>query len=105
MIFPVANKSKPVIYGLDLPASVCNKTQYSIYGLVQERRNSSASAMELRLSCSNPSVWSVCIIKLVHDVSASGRVCVGSKFELEFGRQFGVTSTNMADVIHTMTDA
>ena len=28
-----------------------------IDGLVQERRNSSASAMELRLSCTNPSIW------------------------------------------------
>ena len=27
-----------------------------IYGLVQERRNSSALAMELRLSCSDPSI-------------------------------------------------
>ena len=26
-------------------------------GLVQERRNSSAIAMELRLSCTNPSIW------------------------------------------------
>ena len=41
---------------------------------------------------------------LVHDVNASGRLCVGNKFELEFGRPFDVTSTNMADVIHTMTD-
>ena len=29
-----------------------------IYGLVQERRNSSALAMELRLSCINPSTYS-----------------------------------------------
>ena len=28
-----------------------------IDGLVQERRNSSALAMELRLSCTNPSTW------------------------------------------------
>ena len=26
-------------------------------GLVQERRNSSALAMALRLSCTNPSIW------------------------------------------------
>ena len=31
-----------------------------IEGLVQERRNSSALAMELRLSCTNPSTWYVC---------------------------------------------
>ena len=28
------------------------------FGLVQERRNSSALAMELRISCTNPSIWS-----------------------------------------------
>ena len=28
-----------------------------IDGLVQERRNSSALTMELRLSCTNPSIW------------------------------------------------
>ena len=31
---------------------------FSIDGLVQERRNSSALAMELRLSCTYPSIWS-----------------------------------------------
>ena len=30
---------------------------YNINGLVQERRNSSASAMELCLSCTNPSIY------------------------------------------------
>ena len=28
-------------------------------GLVQEKRNSSALAMELRLSCAKPSIWNV----------------------------------------------
>ena len=31
----------------------------NIDGLVQERRNSSALAMELRLSCTKPSIWYV----------------------------------------------
>ena len=31
--------------------------KHYINGLVQERRNSSALAMELRLSCINPSIW------------------------------------------------
>ena len=36
-------------------------------GLLQERRNSSASAMELRLSCINPSISSlVLVIELGH---------------------------------------
>ena len=30
---------------------------YKIDGLLQERRNSIANAMELRLSCTNPSKW------------------------------------------------
>ena len=30
---------------------------YDIDGLVQERRNSSALAMELRLSCTKPSIY------------------------------------------------
>ena len=30
---------------------------YQIDGLVQERRNSIANALELRLSCTNPSIW------------------------------------------------
>ena len=32
-------------------------------------------------------------------MNAPGRVCVRNEFELEFGRQFDVTSTNMANVI------
>ena len=32
-------------------------TYHNIAGLVQERRNSSALAMELRLSCTNPSIY------------------------------------------------
>ena len=30
---------------------------HHIDGLVQERRNSSANTLELRLSCTNPSIW------------------------------------------------
>ena len=30
---------------------------HNINGLVQERRNSSALAMELHLFCTNPSIW------------------------------------------------
>ena len=37
-----------------------------IGGLVQERRNSSALAMELRLSCTNPSIWRPCNTHLLH---------------------------------------
>ena len=35
-----------------------------IDGLVQERRNSSALAMELRMSCTNPSIYAIYIFIL-----------------------------------------
>ena len=34
-----------------------SRSYIHIDGLMQERRNSSALAMELRLSCTNPSIW------------------------------------------------
>ena len=34
-------------------------TAYLFDGLVQERRNSIADALELRLSCTNPSIWTL----------------------------------------------
>ena len=34
-----------------------NNVHHDIDGLVQERRNSSALALELRLSCINPLIW------------------------------------------------
>ena len=37
-------------------SNLCLTEQAYIDGLVQERRNSSALAMELRLSCTNPSM-------------------------------------------------
>ena len=39
----------------------------SIDGLVQERRNSSALTLELCLSCTNPSVWSLCFMQEQHN--------------------------------------
>ena len=44
---------EPNIYDLVINLTISNA---NIDGLVQERRNSSALAMELRLSCINPSV-------------------------------------------------
>ena len=46
--------------GWKLPLSETKSwSSYILYidGLVQDRRNSSASAMELRLSCTNPSIY------------------------------------------------
>ena len=39
-----------------------------IDGLVQERRNSSALAMELRLSCTNPSICITCFNELTQNL-------------------------------------
>ena len=39
---------------------------HDIDGLVQERRNSSALAMELRLSCTNPVICDITVIELTH---------------------------------------
>ena len=39
---------------------------YDIDGLVQEGRNSSALAMELRISCINPSIYDVHLTKSRH---------------------------------------
>ena len=36
---------------------ILDEIQYHIGGLVQERRNSGALAIELRLSCINPSIY------------------------------------------------
>ena len=37
---------------------------FNIDGLVQERRNSIANALELRLSCTYPSIWRCCLISI-----------------------------------------
>ena len=46
-----------------------------IDGLVQERHNSSALAMELRLSCTNPLIW---LITLGHNSWDILHVCLAS---------------------------
>ena len=43
-----------------------------IDGLVQERRNSSALAMELCLSCTNPSIWK---LQFMHEVVRTSSKC------------------------------
>ena len=48
-------KSSPaLLFGVD--NQVCFEPNH-VDGLVQERRNSSAFAMELRLSCTDPWMW------------------------------------------------
>ena len=44
--------------------------EYNIDGLVQERRNSSALAMDLCLSCTDPSIWSYVFFALTHRYDA-----------------------------------
>ena len=38
---------------------LCKKCSLYVNGLMQERRNSTANALELRLSCISPSMWSM----------------------------------------------
>ena len=40
--------------------------QHYVDGLVQERRNSIANALELRLSCTNPSMWLCVYVLSIH---------------------------------------
>ena len=53
---------------------VCSAGAGYVDGLVQERRNSSALAMELRLSCSNPLMYDSYVAGLVQKTSNSS-VC------------------------------
>ena len=55
------------------------KAVYDIDGLVQERRNSSALAMELRLSCTNPSILSyiwLCQESMIVSLHCCGYKCI-----------------------------
>ena len=47
---------------------------FQVDGLVQERRNSIALAMELRLSCTNPSKWRLCCQKNGCSAGMSNRI-------------------------------
>ena len=51
---------------------------HHIDGFVQERRNSSALAMELRLSCTNPSIYNVylAVSIVISTVPADGPISV-----------------------------
>ena len=50
-------------------------TQFAhISGLVQERHNSIANALELRLSCTNPSTWYHCLLPCIATEAADGPV-------------------------------
>ena len=48
---------------------------HDIDELVQERRNSIANALELRLSCTNPSWWSV-LIEILHPETGPKFACI-----------------------------
>ena len=41
--------------------NISNRTNIYFDGLVQERRHTIANALELRLSCINPSIWATTV--------------------------------------------
>ena len=56
IVLPIVLKYKHKSYINVLTLLSC---QHEINGLMQERRNSCALAMELRLSCTNPLIWTI----------------------------------------------
>ena len=64
------------------PLSGSNAVLHRIDGLVQERRKSNALAMELRISCTNPSTWNVWT----------------SKYTILHYCLLGKTANNMSDI-------
>ena len=58
---------------------ILTSNHWYIDGLVQEKRNSSALAMELRLSCTNPSIW-YCLKKACNYPPASNNLIVNVYF-------------------------
>ena len=64
------------------PLSGSNGVLHRNDGLVQERRKSSALAMELRISCTNPSTWNVW----------------ASKYTIMHYCLLGKTANNMSDI-------
>ena len=73
-----------------------------IDGLVQERHNSIAHALELRLSCTNPSIsppvvglWSVSV---VHCIIMGEDPIRGIRFKI--GQYFSNTVHNVYDIVH-----
>ena len=48
---------KLAVYGSFQFIQIDGLIQDYLDGLVQERHNSTANALQLRLSCSNPSIW------------------------------------------------
>ena len=60
-----------------------------IDGLVHERRNSIANALELRLYCTNPSIWDMNIkitypAKVCDNTIAQPWICYGSSISIQF---------------------
>ena len=54
----VLNKEQAILQANDGQAyCIKHVSEGHIDGLVQERRNSIANALELRLSCTNPWIW------------------------------------------------
>ena len=60
--FKCHHSKRAYLWWADKPPHYTREELY-IDGLVQERRNSSALAMELRLSCTNPSIYTYLNLK------------------------------------------
>ena len=57
-----APRRRPIIGNYHADATMTLAFTDHIDGLVQERRNSTANALELRLSCTNPSMYRVIML-------------------------------------------
>ena len=67
--------STPVLY-----------VRYHFDGLLQERHNSSALAMELRLSCTNPSIWNSAGLRTYYQTLPTDQIEMPFGSELSFSR-------------------
>ena len=71
---------KRIPQGTDILYTICLVIYWGLVwsnmdGLVQERRNSIANALELHLSCTNPSIWFDVAYHITNKVRARIRVC------------------------------
>ena len=69
---------------LHLTSSQTIHVYLNIYGLVQERRNSIANALDLRLSCTNPSIYMIFIFTFSFLIVVPLYQIIISRFYVEY---------------------